>query len=125
MKKVLILSQSIIKSDARVLKHIHFLSKAGFTVYPVGLEKVEEYRNPGIFVKLYRIVRRFLFKKSAYDEMTANFHPDIPEIAYDIVIANDFNTLPIAIDCCRKYNAKLVYDTHEHATRQFDGTFKW
>ena len=42
---------------------------------------------------------------------------------YALIVANDIDTLPLAL----KYRgeAKVLYDAHEYAPRQFDGWFLW
>jgi glycosyltransferase involved in cell wall biosynthesis len=43
----------------------------------------------------------------------------------DIVICNDWNTLPIGAAVNRRTGAKLVYDAHELATREHIQNWKW
>ncbi|MFI5013601.1 MAG: glycosyltransferase [Hyphomicrobiales bacterium] len=43
----------------------------------------------------------------------------------DIVICNDWNTLPIGTAVSRRHGAKLVYDAHELATREHIQNWKW
>jgi glycosyltransferase involved in cell wall biosynthesis len=43
----------------------------------------------------------------------------------DIVICNDWNTLPVGAAVSRRRGAKLVYDTHEFATREHIQNWKW
>ncbi len=43
----------------------------------------------------------------------------------DIVICNDWNTLPVGAAVNRRTGAKLVYDAHELATREHIQNWKW
>jgi glycosyltransferase involved in cell wall biosynthesis len=43
----------------------------------------------------------------------------------DVVICNDWNTLPVGAAVKRRCGAKLVYDTHEFATREHIQNWKW
>jgi glycogen(starch) synthase len=43
----------------------------------------------------------------------------------DIVICNDWNTLPVGAAVNRRSGAKLVYDAHELATREHIQNWKW
>jgi len=42
-----------------------------------------------------------------------------------VVICNDWNTLPVGAAVSRHCGAKLVYDTHEFATREHIQNWKW
>ena len=43
----------------------------------------------------------------------------------DILICNDWNTLPVGSAVNRRTGAKLVYDAHEFATREHIQNWKW
>ena len=47
------------------------------------------------------------------------------EFGPDIVICNDWNTLPVGAAINRRSRAKLVYDAHELATREHIQNWKW
>lgn len=50
--------------------------------------------------------------KSAYNQLVNQ--------RYDIVIANDLDTLPLALKLANLYQCKILLDAHEYAPRQFD-----
>jgi len=43
----------------------------------------------------------------------------------DIVHANDWNTLPLALEAKARWGAKIVYDTHEMAVAEYEHSLKW
>jgi glycogen synthase len=43
----------------------------------------------------------------------------------DLVIANDWVTLPIAMDVRQQCTARVIYDSHEFATREFESSALW
>jgi glycosyltransferase involved in cell wall biosynthesis len=47
------------------------------------------------------------------------------EFKPDIVICNDWNTLPVGAAVNRRTGAKLIYDAHELATREHVQNWKW
>ena len=43
----------------------------------------------------------------------------------DVVHANDWNTLPLALDAKARWGARIVYDTHEMAVAEYEHSLKW
>jgi glycogen(starch) synthase len=43
----------------------------------------------------------------------------------DAVHANDWTTLPLALDAKRRWGARIVYDSHEMAVAEFEHSLKW
>lgn len=43
----------------------------------------------------------------------------------DLIVANDLDTLPMAVRLMEQSKARLVYDAHEYAPREFDDSFRW
>ena len=43
----------------------------------------------------------------------------------DAVHANDWNTLPLALDAKARWGARIVYDSHEMAVAEFEHSLKW
>jgi glycosyltransferase involved in cell wall biosynthesis len=69
---------------------------------------------PGLAPMLYWLPP---FRREAL-RAVADFRPDI-------VICNDWNTLPVGAAINRRSGVKLVYDTHEFATREHIQNWKW
>jgi glycosyltransferase involved in cell wall biosynthesis len=43
----------------------------------------------------------------------------------EVVHANDWNTLPLALDAKARWGARIVYDTHEMAVAEYEHSLKW
>lgn len=43
----------------------------------------------------------------------------------DVVHANDWNTLPLALDARALFGTRIVYDTHEMAIAEYEHSLKW
>lgn len=140
MKRILILSFSTIKRDPRVNRQISFLkdesdvtvcgwgeySKAG-----VKFIQADDYR-PGFFGKAYcmtmlglHLDRAFYWGMKRHRET----YRRLRELEFDIIVANDVDTLAIALKLAEKNNAKIIADLHEYFPGQssdliFDLFFK-
>ncbi|MFI4996689.1 MAG: glycosyltransferase, partial [Hyphomicrobiales bacterium] len=69
---------------------------------------------PGLAPTLYWLPP---FRRAALNAVL-DFRPDV-------VICNDWNTLPVGVAVNRRSGAKLVYDAHELATREHIQNWKW
>lgn len=153
-KKCLLLCYTDLANDPRVIKHFEALKDdyniitAGTS--PIGSErefvKIEEYslwENLNNNMQKHRItsmlfffplkVSNFLrfkiFKsfyflrywniKRTYDLLKLFGKGDI-----DLIVANDLNTLPLAVALARK-NTKLLYDAHEYHTEEYGERAFW
>jgi hypothetical protein len=43
----------------------------------------------------------------------------------DAILANEWNSLPIAIEAAKKLNARVVYDAHEYSPEEFQERYTW
>lgn len=124
-KNVLILSQSVICKDARVLKHVRFFKQHNYIVYIAGWDRIPVYQSKNIMKRFGDFFTRYFFPLKYFNEHYATLLQDIPEKTYSIVLANDWNTLPIADKIAKKTKALLIYDSHEFATREWDNSLWW
>ena len=44
---------------------------------------------------------------------------------FDLILANDIETLPLAFRLKGNSGTKVIFDAHEYATRQFENDRKW
>ena len=114
--KILLLSYSYVKTDIRILKHEYFLSQAGYDVTVCGYEMPREKRF-NLFEKIKYIYNVFVCPEKSVEIIYGVLKPPVKE--YDIVICNDWNTLPLGFRIAEKTGAKVIYDSHEMATRQY------
>lgn len=132
MSKLLIISLSSLKHDARVKRQIYFLKDN----YQLTVACFEALDVPNIkFVKLeppihgfskklligsllllrcFKIANRLLHSYPQLNFQKENF---------DLIIANDIECLPIAFEI--KGNSKILFDAHEYFPRQFEDKFAW
>ena len=44
---------------------------------------------------------------------------------YDVIIANDIETLPLVLNVAQQYHAKVIFDAHEYAPKEFEDVLYW
>ncbi len=131
--RVLILVFSDLQKDVRVNRQIRFL-KEEYRVEVVG------YSDPGIEGVVYhptsrpygrRIIDRIrkyavpglgLYEVYYWNPERRRLLASLASRTYDLVIANDIDTLPLAL----RLNArKVLFDAHEYYPRQFEDRWEW
>jgi hypothetical protein len=125
MKRILILSFSLIMRDPRINRQIYFLTGKGaltvcgwgeYSKEGVEFIQADDYR-PGFFGKLFCMTMLFFhFDKVFYWGMKRHreTYRRLRDLKCDIIIANDLDAMPIAIKLAKVNNAKLVADMHEY-----------
>lgn len=134
-KKILILSYSNLKSDPRIqrqikaLKDIFDIEVSGFS--DSGHDTIpffQIYVQPRFSLK--RKIKRFIqflthqFENYYWDSGKKNLAEKLSKNNYDLVIANDIHTLPLALEIIRN-KGKVYFDAHEYHPKEFDDNFKW
>ncbi|MEO8150715.1 MAG: hypothetical protein ABI723_23990 [Bacteroidia bacterium] len=83
------------------------------------------------FVSLIIKVRRYIYynllknyDRFFMDQTVKNFISKIKDIPFDLIIANDVETFPLAVKL-KKKNTRLIFDLHEFAPRQFEDDKNW
>lgn len=133
MKKILVLAFSDLRHDARIARQIDFLKKD----YSVTVICKETNGSPGFEAIIGQHVKLSLWRKAVVGtllmaRMYAVAHRvlyDYSEVkrklgtrAFDLVIANDIESLPFAFDYAP---AKVLFDAHEYAPRHFEDKRMW
>lgn len=135
MKRLLILSFSLIKRDPRVMRQIKSLAgKYEVTVAGFG-------KKPDVDVDYIEldapVSNSLLYKSIAMLRLTCGFflkyywniphvkvaHARLSGMKYDLIVANDITALPLVINI--KANAKVLFDAHEYSPREFEDRFIW
>jgi glycogen synthase len=138
--RVLMLAQSPVAGDFRVLREATTLASAGYDVHIVGRDVPEDFMPPpGVTVESVGRVRGLRFgteaRRPARDSLPVRAvrwlllpqHRHRVESAWsgaaktslsagpaaDVVHAHDFNTLELGAELAALWNAHLVYDSHE------------
>jgi hypothetical protein len=133
-KSVLVLVFSSLKSDARVKRQLHWLSKE----YSVTVACLEAEPSKEFQVILLRTQKLTLFRKATsalllflgfFRAAYRILHPyqyvrNELKSSFDLVVANDAETLPLAFSLAGS-RAHVFLDAHEYAPRQFEDRLYW
>jgi hypothetical protein len=131
MKKVLISSYSNLRTDLRIQRQIRAL-KEKYSLITAGLESANN--HPEIpFVKLDVSVRPtaekirtfFDYENRYWDDTRLRDYNKLVEHSYDLVIANDVDTLPLAVRLKKDKGCRIYFDAHEYHPLEFDDNFLW
>lgn len=136
MSKALVLVLSDLQHDARVTRQVNFLSKkfdVTLAAFGPGSAKHQAF-VPILQHKLsvLRKVRIALWSlMGRYKQAWQVFHPyrdieqKLSEQAWDVIVANDVDTLPMAFRIKRQQATRIVFDAHEYAPRHFEDRLFW
>ncbi|HOD53711.1 MAG TPA: hypothetical protein PKJ08_04225, partial [Candidatus Cloacimonadota bacterium] len=130
--KILIIVYSNIVRDARVLKQLSWLNNHKITLLSFGKLNDQQIKHISIednFPFHIKLIGCILLKLKLYllyywllpvNRLAFN---KLQNTEYDLIIANDIYTLPLAIRIQNK--AKLLYDAHEYYPREHDNNKQW
>jgi len=134
-KKILIISISDLKNDPRVNRQIHFL-KDDNKVYTLGLKDpeidgivffkliVKKMHFLRIFFALFTFLKRYdLIEKFIIKYKIQFKQNEVDNNKFDLIIANDIESLPIAFRIPGKN--RILLDAHEYSPEQFKDKFIW
>lgn len=134
MRNVLVLVFSDLKHDARVARQVSWLTKRySVTVVCFDAEAATDARIIRIQQTRLGKWRKAMLALSLLLRMHhlsyRTFHNyghlevQLKDKSFDLIIANDIDTLPLAFSLRRK--AKIVFDAHEYAPRHFENNRVW
>ena len=89
--------------------------KVNFYLPILSLFKVAKIKK-GIFDQIFRLGEIFWGPSTKFYELKNK---------WDVIIANEVNTLPIAVKLKQEQGAKLVFDAHEYYPLECEGNFTW
>jgi glycosyltransferase involved in cell wall biosynthesis len=132
---ICIISFSDLTTDARVNRQIKAALNVGdITVLALvksnisGLEFISLNSRKTILTKikfilhlLNRTYEQYYWSQNIVKESLAKLNSR----DFDIFIANDLDTLPLAINLAKRCNAKVFFDAHEYAPLEFDNRWSW
>jgi glycosyltransferase involved in cell wall biosynthesis len=137
-KSVCIVSFSQISNDARILRQIKYLSN-NYDLTVVGFGdsdlnwknnadfrwiRIEKSKVPGILSFGILLLGKFWF--GAYDrwywmnKTHVQAYQQIQASHFDVIHANEWNALPLAIEAAKINHAKVVFDAHEYTPGQYE-----
>lgn len=134
MKKILIISFSVIHSDPRVMRQICLLESrytitvAGFGQNPDAAVEFIDLTRPltSLLTKVRWGVKLLLgFFESYYWNRVEvrSAQEKINGLMFDLVIANDISALPLALRLAA--GRPVLMDAHEYSPREFDDKWMW
>lgn len=136
MKKILILVFSNLKNDARLMRQINFLkNRYELTVCCFDSLPSNEYNIIILpahqLTPLKKALSAVFLLLRQYSLAHAILHPykkylkqHLSGKHYDLIIANDVETLPLAFELATK-ETKVVFDAHEYAPKHFEDKLWW
>lgn len=133
-KSVIQASFSKIASDPRIQRAAAALADVGYTVKLVGYDMGVTYRPMTAREKLNRALRQVpSWVVSRHFALTLYWQaPEVRQLCKalleskaDIIHVHDVEALPAAAFVARKTDAKLIYDSHEHATSMRSERLLW
>ena len=134
-KKVLIIAYSHLGSDPRIQRQIKAL-KNNFEIEVAGYSDSGDatipyypiYKEPAFSLK--RKFKRFIqfithqFDRYYWDSGKKNIVAQLLKNNYAVIIANDIQTLPLALAIASNHS-KVYFDAHEYHPREFEDMFLW
>ncbi|WP_238154491.1 glycosyltransferase [Ornithinimicrobium sufpigmenti] len=132
--EVLVMSFSLLRSDARVLRQLRLLTAEGHRVSTLGYGEapdgvVEHLRIPDDVVSWHKDRARLMTRRFRAAYRTAPVVRAATrllagrEARYDVVLANDIDTLPLALDVAPRGGVHA--DLHEYHSRQREELLRW
>ena len=137
MTKVLIISKTDLQKDPRPNRQIENLLSFGYDIYTYSLEPSKQKVTGHFSLKHSRIKGLVNKLSAAFMTITRQWEKiywqafqldsKVLEVAYDIVIAHDIITTPLALKIIEEQNghAKILIDLHEYLPRQFEDQVVW
>ena len=122
MKKALLLVYSDFKRDSRVIRHYDYLVSNGFDVDVLDREIMKEKYNETLLDSMFFYLEVLFAPMKAYERI---YKYRVNDKQYDLIIANDWNTLPLAFKFKLKKSGKVLYDSHEYGIEQKSESVKW
>jgi len=136
MKRILIITFSNLKTDARVRRHVNLLKEHyHLTIACFDAEPTREYNI--IILKrqeltlFNKVITAFFLGIRWFKQAYQRLHPyqyvlkDINRDKFDLILANDVESLPLCFEAAQQHNCPVVFDAHEYAPRHFEDKFVW
>lgn len=137
-KTVLVLCFSELHRDPRVHRQLLFLNEMRNTeIFAAGwsnphLENVKyielprkEFNKWQLALFLLKLkLKQFVAFYWSYTSASEAYNI-LKKYSFDIVVANDIESLPLAIKLKEHLNATVIYDAHEYTPREFESSWKW
>lgn len=135
MKKILVIVFSNLKHDARVLRHVNFLKDQysvtvacldappdnQYSVVTLPHQKLTLWKKlisgSLLLTRLHSLAHHILYPYKSFSKKFVQEN-------FDLIIANDVETLPLAFTFSGP-KTKVLFDAHEYAPRHFENVLTW
>lgn len=136
MRNILILCFSELHKDPRVYRQILAI-KDSYNVVAAGWSspQIKKVTFIPIFKfynsKIKKILNLIQLKLQLFDSyywMNKNYREAFQKLKatdVDLILANDIESLPIAVKLAELKKCKLIYDAHEYTPREFENSWRW
>src|SRR5262245_44792448 len=135
MPTALVLSFSDLRTDPRVSRQIRWLAgeyavtaaglappdESGVRFLPIGAADQSSATSRAL--RGLRLLSRF--HESAYWSAYGDAFEALQSERPNLIVANDLDTLPLAIRLGETSRAPVIFDAHEYAPGEFDDSWKW
>jgi Glycosyltransferase Family 4 len=134
MKRILIISFSLIRSDPRVMRQVRLLEMnyrvtvSGFGPRPDADIEFIEIEKPRV-----SFLQKAIWAMKLFSRLFDSYYWNLPQVRngfkamrgrdFDLLIANDIAALPLALRLAGK--APVLVDAHEYSPREFDDRWLW
>lgn len=136
MLKALILCFNELHRDPRVLRQIGWLrdefqiTTVGYT--PSGVEGVDHIafprvRPPSLTRKITKAAKFFSgdYESFYWNTERRKCLETLNSLNFDLVIANDYDTLPLGVKVGEVRNSTVLFDAHEYSPLEFTESLRW
>jgi glycosyltransferase involved in cell wall biosynthesis len=135
--KILIISKTKIGNDPRPKRQVEYFTKYGWDVYTLSTQEEKNLgqcekwdlteKKHNFISKLKRIILLFFRKYDQFYSDNLQFNNSICAISYDIVIAHDLVTAPVAFEIQKncQNNPLIIFDLHEYLPSQRENHLLW
>jgi hypothetical protein len=151
MKKILVISPSVISSDQRVIKQIKTLLNNNYYVISAGfgnlaplnqnhrhIQVINKHNFKLLFISLNRAYNfleenilpmlNLSFLSEKINPFILDFKNKLKDIDFDFIISNEILTLPVSIYLANKNNLplnRIILDLHEYYPKEFEDNLIW
>ncbi|TXI91479.1 MAG: glycosyltransferase [Neisseriales bacterium] len=136
-KTILILCFSELHKDPRVYRQILTL-KDSYNVIAAGwsspqidkvnfvqLNKTSNNKAKRIIDGFFKLKLRLFESYYWTNKNNQEAFQKLNTLDIDLILANDIESLPIAVKLSQLKNCKLIYDAHEYTPREFENSWRW
>jgi Glycosyltransferase Family 4 len=134
-KKILIISKAPMRLQPRAVRQIRCLENYDILLCSEDNEGFEHL--PFISLTSHRktmlqkctLAFLLLFRRYEaaywYSDMYRNAYDELLKQDFEVIIAHDYYTLPLAVRLAKNKGTKVLYDAHEYAPRQYEHDLKF